>query len=412
MLKPADVVAGLVDRPGLAWLDGADDTGTIVTWDPVDVVTRADGWPAAGRARTRAVATGAAPFTGGVLGYVGYGAGHVVDAVPRCAPTPEPDVWLGRFDGGLCWRGGEWTVAGTPGFRRDAERVLAAAGARPPPPAPSAPRADTDDRAGFEARVERVRAWIAEGDCYQVNLSRPVRVPAAGDPFHAYLRLRSRPAAYGAFLRPSDEIAVLSNSPELLLSQRGRRLRSVPIKGTRPRSADPARDAAFRAELEASPKDRAELTMITDLVRNDLGRVARVGTVRAEERQLTDHPTLFHTSWPVEAELAEGLDAWDALAAVFPPGSVTGAPKVRACQRIAELEPAPRGVYCGAIGYVADGGDATWSVAIRVAVFDGADARYHVGGGIVDGSDPAAEWEETVTKELALRRALVRLDPS
>ncbi|MEQ1501479.1 MAG: chorismate-binding protein, partial [Myxococcota bacterium] len=182
---------------------------------------------------------------------------------------------------------------------------------------------------------------------------------------------------------------------------------STPIKGTRRRGASLADDARLRSELRDAAKDRAELVMIVDLVRNDLGRVAVVGSVVAGDRVITAHPTVFHAAWPVRAELLPGRDAWDALAATFPPGSVTGAPKVRACQRIAALEPHPRGVYCGAIGYAADGGDARFSVAIRTGVFDGPDARYHVGGGIVVDSDPAAEWDETVAKELALRRALV-----
>ncbi len=145
--------------------------------------------------------------------------------------------------------------------------------------------------------------------------------------------------------------------------------------------------------------------MIVDLVRNDLGRVAAPGTVRASPRRIEPLANVHHAWQEVSARLEPGRDAWDALAACFPPGSVTGAPKVRACQRIRQLEDGPRGVYCGAIGYVGRDGSARWSVAIRTAVFDGDRARYHVGGGVVAASDPADEWWETVAKGRQLARA-------
>lgn len=412
-MTPEEVFATIADRPGAAWLDGGPGTDgwSILAWDPVAVVTNGQDWPAIGRAMTRSVAADpTVPFSGGVLGYVGYGAGHHVDAVPRQGPTPEPEVFLARYDGGLCWRHTDqtWHAAGSASFRASADAVLRAARPLPSPPLPSGPASTTVDRGDWEAAVERVLAWIHAGDCYQVNLSRVVRVPRAGDPFDAYRRLRRAGAAYGAFLRVDPRIVIVSNSPELFLRVDGRQVASLPIKGTRPRGATPAEDDRLEAELRDSPKERAELTMIVDLVRNDLGRIAVPGTVHAGQRLLTRHPTVHHASWRVEATLADERDSWDALAATFPPGSVTGAPKVRACQRIAELEPEPRGVYCGAIGAVADGGNAVWSVAIRIAVFDGPDARYHVGGGIVAHSRPSDEWDETVAKELALRRALLR----
>lgn len=411
--SPDEVFAVVADRPGSAWLDGGPSAEgwSILAWDPVEVVTDGRDWPAVGRALTRPNAPDpTVPFSGGVLGWIGYGAGHRVDAVPAEAPSPEPEVFLARYDGGLCWRHADrtWHPAGTASFREAAHGMLAAARPLGVPAAPVATGAHTVARADWEADVERILDWIRAGDCYQVNLSRPVHVPGVGDPWDAYRRLRTAGAAYGAWIRVDPRIVVLSNSPELFLSVRDRRMRALPIKGTRPRGATPAEDDRLSDELRDSEKERAELVMIVDLVRNDLGRVAATGSVVAGERTLTRHPTVHHASWAVEAELAPGRDTWDALAATFPPGSVTGAPKVRACQRIAELEASPRGLYCGAIGYVADGGDAVWSVAIRVAVIDGADARYHVGGGIVAHSRPAAEWDETAAKEIALRRALIR----
>jgi anthranilate/para-aminobenzoate synthase component I len=401
-------MALVADRPGSVWLDGAAHGWSVLAWDPTDVVTDARDWPARGRAMVRAAAgAGDAPFTGGVLGYVGYGAGPEVAPVAPSAATPEPSVWLARYDGALCWhtdRG--WVPAGSPGFRADAERLLRAARPLPSPP-PARGRARPVLRERYEDSVRAIRELLLAGDCYQVDLTRVVHVDGAGDPFAAYLRLRTAPAAYGAYVRVGPDTAVLSNSPELFLEVRGREMWSAPIKGTRRRGATAAEDAALLTALRDDPKDHAELTMIVDLVRNDLSQVAVPGTVRAGGRTLSTHPTVHHASWPVHASLAPGRDAWDALAAAFPPGSVIGAPKVRASFRIAELESEPRGVYCGTVGYAADGGDATFSVAIRVAVFDGDAARYHVGGGIVVGSDPAHEWEETVAKERALRDALV-----
>lgn len=409
---PEAVFAGLAGEPGAVWLDGGPDSWSILSWDPAEILTEPDRWPERGRSRRRSAPRSRnTPFSSGVIGYIGYGSGYVVEPVPRGAPTPEPPLWLGRYEGALCWHPQEarWHISGPEAFQRQARERIDEARALPPPQPPTAVRGETTPRERFEASVQRILALIRQGDCYQVNLSRPVHVEGIDDPFSIYRRLRSAPARYGALLRLSPEVAILSNSPELFVSLRGRSATSLPIKGTRRRSADEIEDHRLWLELRDSPKDRAELTMIVDLVRNDLGKIAAVGTVRAGERQIESFPTVHHSLWPVTAELLPGLDAWDLLAATFPPGSVTGAPKVRACERIDELEPEPRGVYCGAIGYVDDGGDSTWSVAIRTAVTCGRRARYHVGGGIVADSDPAAEWEETVTKELALRRALLGL---
>jgi len=165
-------------------------------------------------------------------------------------------------------------------------------------------------------------------------------------------------------------------------------------------------DAQLAQELFDDPKDLAELTMIVDLTRNDLGRVARPGSVQVAPRALSHHANVHHTHQQVSAHLRPGLTAWDAVCALLPYGSITGAPKVRACTRIAELEPEGRGAYCGAIGYVSDAGRAHFSVAIRTAILHAGRARYHVGGGIVADSTPQAEWEETCSKGRALRAAL------
>lgn len=408
-LTTEDVFVAVADRPGVAWLDSSDGDGwSILTWDPVEAVTGED-WVDAARRRLAPSGDRRVPFSGGFVGYVGYEAGHTVDHVPTGRPTPEPPVHLARYEGALCHdhATGAWIASGTPGFRADAERALRGARPAPLPHPPTGSAERTTHRERYEEAVRAVLALIEAGDCYQINLTRPVHVAGAGHPVDAFRRLRRAPAAYGAFLAIDDRLAILSNSPELFLEVRGRAVVSDPIKGTRPRGLDSVDDQRLRHELWKSTKDAAELTMIVDLVRNDLSRVCRPGSVVAQAREVRAHATVLHTHWPVRGELREGEDAIAAVAATFPPGSVTGAPKIRACERIRELEDEPRGVYTGAIGYLADGGDATMSVAIRVAIFDKEDARFHVGGGVVAASDPAAEWEETEVKARALRSALL-----
>ncbi|TNE85448.1 MAG: aminodeoxychorismate/anthranilate synthase component I [Deltaproteobacteria bacterium] len=409
---PEAVFARLQHEPGAVWLDGPDGW-SILAWAPAEVVQApsAAGWVASGRGLLRQGARdGDAPFAGGIIGFVGYGAGAEVEAVPAGGETAEPRWYWARYEGALCHHAptDTWRVTGRPDQRNRGLQALDKAVALPPPPPPPVPEAvRTVDQATYEAAIRRIQAYIAEGDCYQVNLSRPVHVDTRQDAFEAYRRLRAvSPAGQGAFLRLREDLAILSNSPELLLAADGRALLSRPIKGTRPRSVDPDEDARLAEELRASEKERAELAMIVDLVRNDLGRVAEPGTVRTAGRQLTAHANVHHASWDVSARLAEGRDALDALAAVFPPGSVIGAPKVRAAQRIAELEGEPRGVYCGAVTMVSDAGTLRASVAIRTAVWTPTSVRYHVGGGIVADSDPRAEWEETLHKGTALGQAL------
>lgn len=399
---PAAVFAPLAARPGSVWLDGGPTSWSILAWDPVDVRVGGDA-PVAGRAMTRvAAADGDAPFVGGVIGWLGYDGGG-----------PEPASWLARFDGALCFHAPtqRWVATGAAAVRAEAAERLAAATPLAPPGPPDADVVELSpalDAAAFRSRVTRILRWIHEGDCYQVNLTRAVHARGIADPWPSWLRLRSAAgAAYGAFFRPSARTAVLSSSPELLLAVDGKTAWSEPIKGTRPRDADPVRDAAQHAALEASEKDRAELVMIVDLVRNDLGRVALPGAVRWDPRQIDAHPNVFHASQRVSATLRPDVDVWDALAALSPAGSVTGCPKVRAMQRIAELEPEPRGVYCGSLGYVSDHGRARWNVAIRTAVWHDGAARWHVGGGIVADSDPASEWQETVDKERLLRASFL-----
>ena len=257
--------------------------------------------------------------------------------------------------------------------------------------------------------VRRCLDYIAAGDVFQVNLSQRLQLPFHGEPAALYdALLATAPAAYGALL-DLDDFAILSNSPELFLRvMPDRRIITRPIKGTRPNGPGLAHMAE---ELLASAKDAAELNMIIDLERNDLGRVCETGSVRVSKpRHIEAHPTVFHGVAEVEGRLRADVGVVDLLRATFPGGSVTGAPKIRAMQIIDELEPVRRGVYCGAIGYLYADGSLQLNLAISTMTLDKHTGTLHipVGGGIVAESDPAAEYEETWVKARAALEAVDR----
>jgi para-aminobenzoate synthetase component 1 len=262
-------------------------------------------------------------------------------------------------------------------------------------------------RAAYQARVERIRDHIAHGDIYQANLTRRLETAFDGDPWSLYRRLRTGdPSLFSAYLdlgpgqlsgRPR---ALLSASPEPFLSVTAEGVvMTDPIKGTRPRGRDAAEDRALARELLSSAKDRAENVMIVDVLRNDLGRVCRPGTVRVPRLcRLERTAAVQHLVSTVTGVLAADRDAFDLLVAAFPGGSITGAPKIRAMEILEGLEPVRRGPYTGAIGWIGPDGAMQTSIVIRTFVADGRRLTLHVGGGITWKSDPVAEWEETVTK--------------
>lgn len=267
------------------------------------------------------------------------------------------------------------------------------------------------------ADVSTVRDWIARGHVYQVNLTYRLRAAFQGRGPDLYARLRrTSPAPFGAYFRPdvgeSASPEILAATPELFLALDGDRVRTSPIKGTRPRDlGDPQRDRALARELFTSAKDRAELTMIVDLERNDLGRVCRTGTVRTSAfPRLASYRGVHHLLADVEGELRPGTSLRDLLAATFPGGSVTGAPKIRSMEIIRSLESTPRGIYTGALGYLDDSGRAVLALTIRTLAVTGDEVRLGVGGGIVTDSDPEREWQETLDKIHTLREALVTAD--
>ena len=269
------------------------------------------------------------------------------------------------------------------------------------PPAAFEPGLDRDR---WVRLVRRAHAYIAAGDIYQVNLTHTLAAPWTGDAAAFYPRLRAAsPAPFSCFLRLGDT-AVLSASPECFVGIDGSHIVTRPIKGTRPRGAD---DAAAARELLASPKERAELVMITDLERNDLGQVCRYGSVRVTGLcELETFAQVHHLVSTVEGLLRPGVTPVQAVRACYPGGSITGAPKKRAREIIAELEPVPRGIYTGALGFFRADGRAAFGIAIRTLVVRGGRATYGVGAGIVADSDPVLEYEETLHKAAGLAAAM------
>jgi len=256
-------------------------------------------------------------------------------------------------------------------------------------------------------KVERAKAYIAAGDIFEVNLSQRFVAQVDAPPEDIYRRLRAAsPSSHAAFL-PWPNLAVMSSSPELFLQLTDGHVVTRPIKGTRPRGHDDASDLINRRALESSEKDHAELTMIIDLLRNDLGRVCAYGSVLVREAVTIESlPHVFHQVATVEGMLQSQFTWLDLLRASFPGGSITGAPKIRAMQIINELEQSPRGVYCGAIGLIGLDGNLSLNIAIRTMVQQGNTVRFDAGGAIVADSDPHQEYEEIMAKVKGMMQAL------
>jgi para-aminobenzoate synthetase component 1 len=263
---------------------------------------------------------------------------------------------------------------------------------------------------GYLEAVRRVREYILAGDIFQTNLSQRFEAPLTESPWELYLRMRIRNAAPFAAFFETPEVSVVSASPERFLRvDESGHVETRPIKGTMPRGFGPEHDGALGQALSESAKDRAENLMIVDLMRNDLSRVCSPGTVRVPELFALEHyATVHHLVSTVVGQLAPGRDAFDLLRAAFPGGSITGAPKVRAMEIIAELEPSQRSVYCGSLGYCSVTGALDTSIAIRTVIAPAGRARvfFSAGGGIEADSDPEQEYRETLHKARGMIDAL------
>jgi para-aminobenzoate synthetase component 1 len=435
--RPIDVAEAFRDLPGLALLEsarpGRNARWTYLAADPVAVLES----PAAGPDpfavarrlvarldRTPLVPAGAPPFLGGLVGFLGYDLGAVLERLPAIAHADQDlpilrlalHDWVVAWDRrtGHAWFGGRaldgdgWRLA------RRLDDVHARLVSRQRTGSGAGRAAGRHlvfrsglDRSAYQAGVERVRQHVARGDIYQANLTRRLETAFDGDPWDLYRRLRTGdPSLFSAYLdlgpgqltgRPR---ALLSASPEPFLSVDGVGVVTTdPIKGTRPRGRDRDEDRRLARELLASAKDRAENVMIVDVLRNDLGRVCRPGSVRVPRLcRLERTAAVQHLVSTVTGVLADDRDAFDLLVASFPGGSITGAPKIRAMEILEGLEPVRRGPYTGSLGWIGPDGAMQTSILIRTFVADGRRLTLHVGGGITWKSDPAAEWDETVVK--------------
>jgi para-aminobenzoate synthetase component 1 len=453
-----DVAEAFRDLPGLALLEsarpGRKARWSFLTADPVAVLESPAGGPDPFAEARRLVGrvdpaepgpapgdSTAPPFLGGLVGYLAYDLGHALERLPSIAIDDQglPLLRLALHDWTIAWdrRDGRAWLAGraidgdVAALDRRLDEIRArltgeggrALTASELPVEGFAFRSSLD-RAAYEDGVEAVRAAIARGDIYQANLTRRLAAPYRGDPWPLYRALRTGdPSLFAAYLdlgpggpavggadggRALAPRAIVSASPEPFLSiDRAGRVEADPIKGTRPRGRTPEDDRGLAAELLASAKDRAENVMIVDVLRNDLGRVCRPGSVRVPRLcRLERTAAVQHLVSTVAGRLAPGRDAFDLLAASFPGGSITGAPKIRAMEILEELEPVRRGPYTGAALWIGPDGALGSSILIRTLVADGARLSLHVGGGITWRSDPAAEWEETVAKARGPLRAI------
>ncbi|HET7181377.1 MAG TPA: anthranilate synthase component I family protein [Candidatus Limnocylindrales bacterium] len=454
-LAPMDVAERFRDLPGLVLLEsarpGRNARWTYLTADPVAVLEApsegSDAFANARRLLARLTSlpvdaagapgkVGGPPFLGGLAGFLGYDLGRRFERLPSIALADQelPVLRLALHDWVIAWdrrEGRAWLGGravderiGALDQRLDAVRQRLGG---PPPARPTTGPGGRDaagielelrsglDRAAYEAGVESVRRSIADGDIYQANLTRRLETPFRGDPWPLYRRLRTGdPSLFSAFLDlgPSPLTgaprAIASASPEPFLSvtQDGV-VATNPIKGTRPRGRDREDDRRLARELLASGKDRAENVMIVDVLRNDLGRVCRPGSVRVPRLcRLERTAAVQHLVSTVTGQLAPGRDVFDLLAASFPGGSITGAPKLRAMELLEGLEPVRRGPYTGIAGWIGPDGAMGSSILIRTFVADGERLSLHVGGGITWRSDPSAEWDETVAKARGPLRAV------
>lgn len=393
---PEEVAASLRHLPGFVWLD---TSGRCPERDRDGAISIMAAWPAK-------ILRGRLPDISPLDAALAQLSGETVDWGMPLAGL----IGSVNYDGTYCFgmygqvaiyrhAAGEWMESG------DLLSMVRPADLCPARAIAFAPEME---RSSFCRMVDRAQDYIRAGDIYQVNLAHRFSAPwpADADPFALYLQLReSSPAPHAAWLSLGGR-TVLSSSPESFLKMSGNVIRTRPIKGTRPRFSDPVADERSLRELITSDKERAELVMITDLLRNDLGMVCEYGSVQVTGLlQPETFEQVHHLVSTVEGTLRPGLTHAAALAACFPGGSITGAPKKRAREIIAELEPCPRGLYTGAIGFLGANGESHFNIAIRTVTIENGTASFHAGAGIVADSVPEHEWDETLHKAAGILAA-------
>jgi len=368
------------------------------------------------------------PLLGGIIGYFGYDLGYIIEKLPGKSKDELQisDCQFGFYDTVIIFDHllGKTLIASTgfpeldPQKRRERaqqrieEHVSLISRVFTPSPIQAPPSRQGKIDSNFKKEdyivaLKNVIEYIFAGDIFQANMTQRFQSTLFESPFSLYKRLRAiNPAPCASFLHFPD-VTVASSSPERYLLVKGKSVETRPIKGTRPRGKDPESDDANRKELWESVKDRAELTMIIDLERNDLGRVCSYGSVKVPDLfRLEEFPSVFHLVSTIVGTLEEDKSVIDLVKASFPGGSITGAPKVRSMEIIDELEPQRRNIYTGSIGYIDFSGDADLNIVIRTFVIKNNIAYFSAGGGITAGSDPQLEYEETLHKARSLMRAL------
>ena len=367
----------------------------------------------------------ALPFEGGAVGYFAYDLARKVERLPELALDAEniPQMMVGIYDWALIVDHklkSSYLVshAKHPQTEQDWPSLCALFEAPHQPLIQTKFRVRSQlqsnmDYPSYRVAFNRIKQYIHEGDCYQVNLAQRFSAKAQGDAWAAYLALRDiSPAPFMSYMNLGDtpsSLQVLSASPERFLQVHGNHVETRPIKGTRPRSDDPDEDTANALDLQNCPKDRAENLMIVDLLRNDISKACETGTVRADKLfALESFANVHHLVSTVTGELAKDKTAIDILRACFPGGSITGAPKLRSMEIIEELEPNRRGLYCGAIGYIGFDGNMDTNIAIRTAVYSDEEIRFYAGGGIVADSELSKEYRETLDKASSMLALIAR----
>ncbi|MFQ5680757.1 MAG: anthranilate synthase component I family protein [Candidatus Omnitrophota bacterium] len=433
----------LRDKPGLFFLDSSANTRgmgrySFIGFDPAFKIVSTDGKDPflALRDNLRKFRGMVSPITNipfscGFCGYLSYDLGMVTQGIVS-APEYDntlPGAYFGFYDALIAWDRSLRRItifsSGLPEKKsalrrlrakkklRQIVHLLSGLKTRPVDDVDLSPGTSGALRSnfgieGYRKAVSRAKRYIADGEIYQINLSQRFQAKYNSDAIYLHRRLRKLfPAAFSAYL-DCGRFQVVSSSPERFLRLRGDNVVTRPMKGTRPRGKNKRQDALLRRELMLSDKDKAELLMIIDLSRNDLGRVCRYGSIKVSHlRELEKYNTVFQTTGQIEGVLHPDRDGVDLTRACFPGGSITGCPKIRAMQIISQLEPHPRNIYTGSLGYFDVSGNIDFNILIRTLLLKDGQVYFHSGGGIVADSQPGEEYEETLVKARAIIEALL-----